>query len=94
MLPPVVIVIPLYLIFSKIGLLDTYVGMVLPYLIFHVPFAILMLIGFFSDISPSLQEAAMVDGCTEMQALRKVILTADAPRHRRGAAVLLCVCLE
>ena len=69
MLPPAVVIIPVYLIFSKLNILDTYIGMALPYLIFQIPFAILMLIGFFSDIHQSLQEAAMVDGCTEIQSL-------------------------
>ena len=47
MLPPVAVIIPLYLIFSKLNLLDTYLGMALPYLIFQIPFSIIMLMGFF-----------------------------------------------
>lgn len=79
MLPPAVVIIPVYLIFSKLNILDTYIGMALPYLIFQIPFAILMLIGFFSDIPQSLQEAAMVDGCTEIQSLVKIILPLVLP---------------
>lgn len=74
MLPVVVIILPMFLIFIATGLIDTHHGMILPYLIFQVPFAIWMLIGFFSDIPPSLQEAAMVDGCSEFKAVVKVVL--------------------
>lgn len=88
MLPPVVVIIPIYLIFSKLNLLDTYIGMALPYLIFNIPFAIMMLIGFFSDIPPSLQEAAMIDGCTEIQAMRKVVLPLILP----GIVVVILFC--
>lgn len=88
MLPPVVVVIPIYLIFSKLNLLDTHIGMALPYLIFQIPFAILMLVGFFADIPSSIQEAALVDGCTEMQSLRKVLL----PLVRPGIVVVVLFC--
>lgn len=88
MLPPVVLVIPLFLMLNKIGIIDTYPGMVLPYLVFNVPFAILMLVGFFADIPPSLQEAALVDGCTEMKAMRKIVLPLLLP----GIVVVILFC--
>lgn len=88
LLPPVVIIIPIYLMFSKLGLVDTYIGLILAYLSFNVPFAIWMLFGFFADIPPSIQEAAMIDGCSEMKAVRKVVLPLLMP----GLVVVILFC--
>ncbi len=74
MLPIVLILIPTYVNFLKLQLLSTYTGLVLPYLMFTLPFAIWMLKGYFDTIPRELDEAAKVDGCNRMQALWKVIL--------------------
>lgn len=88
MLPPVVIVIPLFMLFSKLGLVDTYIGLILPYLIFNIPFAVWLLKGFFSDIPNELHESACVDGCTEMTALIRIILPLITP----GLVVVFLFC--
>jgi multiple sugar transport system permease protein len=74
MLPVVLILIPLYRGLLALHLLSTYVGLVIPYLMFTLPFAIWMLKGYFDTIPRELDEAAKVDGCTKMQAMLKVIL--------------------
>jgi multiple sugar transport system permease protein len=74
MLPVVLILIPLYVAFMKLGLLSTYAGLVLPYLMFTLPFSIWMLKGYFDTIPRELDEAARVDGCNKFQAMWKVII--------------------
>jgi multiple sugar transport system permease protein len=74
MLPIVLILIPLYRTFLSLHLLSTYLGLVLPYLMFSLPFSIWMLKGYFDSIPRELDEAAKVDGCTRMQAMLRVIL--------------------
>jgi N,N'-diacetylchitobiose transport system permease protein len=79
MFPLVVLIIPLYGIFVDLQLLNTFYGLVLVYLAFALPLAIYMLRGFFASIPKDLEEAAMVDGCTRMQAIRKVVLPLVGP---------------
>jgi ABC-type glycerol-3-phosphate transport system permease component len=79
MFPLVVLIIPLYGVFVDLHLLNTFYGLVLVYLAFALPLAIYMLRGFFASIPKDLEEAAMVDGCTRMQAIRKVVLPLVGP---------------
>jgi len=74
MLPIVLILIPTYVTFLKLKLLSSYPGLVLPYLMFTLPFSIWMLKGYFDTIPRELDEAAKVDGCNRLQAMWKVIL--------------------
>jgi ABC-type glycerol-3-phosphate transport system permease component len=79
MFPLVALIIPLYGIFVDLHLLNTFYGLVIVYLAFALPLAIYMLRGFFASIPKDLEEAAMVDGCTRMQAIRKVVLPLAGP---------------
>jgi len=88
MLPPVAAIIPLFIIFSKIHLLDTYLGLILTYSIFNLSFAVWMLIGFFHDTPKELFEAAMLDGCNEIQTIQKIIIPIIAP----GIVVVALFC--
>jgi multiple sugar transport system permease protein len=74
MLPIVLILIPLYRTFLSLHLLSTYAGLVLPYLMFSLPFSIWMLKGYFDTIPRELDEAAKVDGCTKFQSMLRVVL--------------------
>jgi multiple sugar transport system permease protein len=74
MLPIVLILIPLYKTFLKLGLLSTYPGLILPYLMFSLPFSIWMLKGYFDSIPRELDDSAKVDGCNRVQAMLRVIL--------------------
>jgi multiple sugar transport system permease protein len=74
MLPIVLILIPLYRTFLSLHLLSTYAGLVLPYLMFSLPFSMWMLKGYFDTIPRELDEAAKVDGCTKLQAMLRVVL--------------------
>jgi len=83
MLPPISTVVPFYLILSRSHLLDTYLGLVLVYLSFSLPFAIWMLQGFFAEVPRSIDEAAAADGARPWQILLSFII----PLSRGGIAV-------
>jgi ABC-type glycerol-3-phosphate transport system permease component len=74
MLPVVLILIPLYRTFLRLGLISTYPGLVIPYLMFTLPFSIWMLKGYFDTIPRELDESAKVDGCNKLQAMLRVIV--------------------
>jgi len=74
MLPPVAIVLPFFLIFRQFRLINTYQGMIIAYALFFIPFAAWMLLGIFEDFPKEIQDAAMVDGATEVGALVRIVL--------------------
>jgi len=79
MFPPISTVGPLFDMWRALGLYDTYVGLIVPYLTFSLPLAIYTLVAFFREIPWDLEQAAQVDGATPMQAFRKVIVPLAAP---------------
>jgi len=64
MLPPIAVVIPLFLLYKYVNLVDTYPGMVIAYLIFTLPFVTWLMRGFFDEVPRELDESAMLDGCS------------------------------
>lgn len=79
MFPGIAIVSPLYLFFSRLGLVNTKIALVFPYITFAMPLTIWTLTAFFRDLPMELEEAAKVDGCTPVQAFTKVIIPLAAP---------------
>ncbi len=79
MIPLAALVIPLYLLLEDIGLLDKLPGLILVYLALTLPFTIWLLRGFVAGIPVELEEAAKMDGCSQMQAFRVVVLPLVAP---------------
>lgn len=79
MMPFVIILIPLFVIMRRLQLIDTYLGLIFAYMTFSVPYAIWMLNAFFKTIPFELEEAAMVDGCTRLKAIWKVLLPLSRP---------------
>ena len=77
--PPIAIAAPLFKLWSEIGLYNTYLGLILPFLTFVLPLTIYILVSFFREIPKELEEAALVDGATHFQAFRKVVLPLAAP---------------
>jgi multiple sugar transport system permease protein len=74
MLPPVVVTIPIFLMYRELGLFDTYPGIIVLYTVFNLSFAVWLLKGFIDEIPREYEEAALVDGYTRLQAFRKVVL--------------------
>jgi len=79
MIPSVAIVIPIFILARFLHVLDTRILLIITYLIFNVPFTVWMMKGFFDEIPKELEEAAMVDGCTRIQTLYKIILPVVQP---------------
>jgi multiple sugar transport system permease protein len=77
--PQIAIAAPLFRLWSDIGLYDTLVGLVIPYLTFALPLSIYILVSFFKEIPKDLEEAALVDGATHFEAFRKVVVPLAAP---------------
>lgn len=78
-LPPIIMVIPLFLIFRGVGLLDTQLVLILSYSSFSIPFVIWMMVGFFQELPDSIVEAAMIDGNTHFEAFFKIVLPLVKP---------------
>jgi len=74
MLPPVVVTIPIFLMYRELELYDTYPGIILLYTAFNLSFSVWLLKGFIDEIPREYEEAALVDGYTRLQAFRKVVL--------------------
>jgi multiple sugar transport system permease protein len=79
MFPPVASAIPLFLIFSQLKLIDTYVALVLCNTIFNLPFAIWLLKGFIEDLPPELEESALIDGANVFGAFWRITLPLISP---------------
>jgi len=77
--PAVVFIIPLYIMFSKVGLLNNYIGLVLAYETGLLPFTIWMMRSYFADIPRELDEAAWVDGAGKLRTFLTIILPATLP---------------
>jgi multiple sugar transport system permease protein len=77
--PPIAIAAPLFKLWTDIGFFNTYQGLILPFLTFVLPLTIYILTSFFRDIPKDLEEAALVDGATQFQAFRKIVLPLAAP---------------
>jgi multiple sugar transport system permease protein len=77
--PPIAIAAPVFEIWTDIGLYNTYLGLILPSLAFGLPLTVYILASFFRDIPKELEEAALIDGATRFQALRKIVITLGAP---------------
>lgn len=79
MFPIVLLIIPLFIIMKNLGLLDTHLGLILAHSTFSIPFATWMMMSYFDAIPRSLDEAAMVDGCTPIGAMVRVVIPLTVP---------------
>lgn len=79
MLPGVVLILPLFIVMSKINIVDTYLGLILCYSGFNLPFLIWIMIGFFEGIPKDLDDAAAVDGLSAFKTLFKIIIPISLP---------------
>jgi multiple sugar transport system permease protein len=74
MLPPVVVAIPMFLMYRAVGLNDTHIGLIILYTAFNLSFSVWLMKGFMDEIPKEYEEAALVDGYTRMQAFFKIVL--------------------
>ena len=80
MIPPIAILFPIFLLYVWLGWVDTYVGLILLYTAFNLPYVIWMMRGYILDIPIELEESALVDGCNRWQVLIRVVF----PMARAG----------
>ncbi len=89
MLPPIAIIIPYFVIMKSYRLIDTHLGLIITYLIFNLPLAVWLLMRYFEDIPTEIEDAALADGCSKLQAFRLVLL----PLARPGIIATFLFCL-
>ena len=88
MLPPVVVAIPMFLMYRAVGLVDTHVGLIILYTAFNLSFSVWLMKGFIDEIPKEYEEAALVDGYTRMEAFFKIVL----PQAATGIAATAVFC--
>ena len=92
MFPQISIVSPLYLLLRELRLIDTYAGLVLPYLTFAMPLTIWLLVGFFRQLPRELEEAALMDGAGRLRALWTIVLPLSWPGLATTAILTFLYC--
>lgn len=92
MFPPISLITPLFDIERTVGLVDTWPGLILPYITFSLPLAIYTLSAFFREIPWELEKAAQMDGATPFQAFRSVIVPLAAPGVFTTAILVFIFC--
>jgi multiple sugar transport system permease protein len=89
MLPPIVVVIPIFLMFNSLNLRNTFTGITLLYITVGLPFVVWMMKGFFDEIPREYEEAAMVDGYSRLEAVWKIVLPEALPAMLATAVFVL-----
>ena len=79
MIPLITVIVPLYILVRNLGLLNSYLGLIAPYITYSLPVAIFILTAFFREIPHELEEAALIDGCTRLNTLWRIIAPLAAP---------------
>lgn len=79
MLPGIAVIIPIFVIYKKIGLLYTLPGLIILYVVFNIPLAVWLLEGFFREVPNEIIEAARIEGCTSRQELTNVAIPLSGP---------------
>jgi multiple sugar transport system permease protein len=88
MLPPVVVAIPMFLMYRQVGLVDTHIGLIILYTAFNLSFSVWLMKGFIDEIPKEYEEAALVDGYTRLQAFLKIVI----PESATGIAATAVFC--
>ncbi len=91
-LPPIAVILPIFLIYRSIGLADTHVGLILAYTVITLPVTVWMMYAYFRQMPRSLEDAALVDGCTRWQALWRVAIPLAVPGLVAAAVFAFITC--
>ncbi len=92
MFPQISIVSPLYLVLRALHLIDTYPGLVFPYMTFAMPLTVWLLVGFFRQLPRELEDAARIDGASRLRTFREIILPLSAPGLATTAILTFVYC--
>ena len=90
MLPPIAVLVPMYVLFSKLGLATTRFSVVLAYTTFSLPLVVWIMRGFFEDLPEELEESAWIDGASRYRAFWHIVL----PLARPGMVAASILCLQ
>jgi len=88
-IPPISLIVPMYLIFNMIGLIGTYPAVIIAYIALHIPFVVWMMRGFFLEIDQELIDASYIDGCSKFSTFYRIALPLSLP----GIVVIAIFCL-
>lgn len=78
-LPPALFVVPFLMLYARLNLVDTHLGLILAYTMFNVPFAVWIMRDFFQNLPSDLEDSALVDGATHWQAFVRIVLPLSTP---------------
>lgn len=87
LMPGLLFLLPMFVMFRTVGLIDTFPGLIIPYTIWPLPFVAMIMRTFFAKLPPEIEEAALVDGCSRLQLLRHIVLPLSGPGL---AAAFIC----
>lgn len=79
MIPASMLMIPIYILAIKLGMVGTYKGLVIAYCVTSIPFSVWILKGYFDTVPVDLEEAARIDGCSQLQAFLRVLIPLSTP---------------
>jgi multiple sugar transport system permease protein len=91
-LPPIAVILPTFLIYRLLGLNDTHVGLIIAYTVFTLPVSVWMMYAYFRQMPKSLEDAALVDGCTRWQAFWSVAVPLAMPGIVAAAVFAFITC--
>jgi multiple sugar transport system permease protein len=91
-LPPIAVVLPIFLIYRSLGLNDTHFGLIVAYTVFTLPVSVWMMYAYFRQLPRSLEDAALVDGCTRWQAFWRVAVPLAVPGIVAAAVFAFIAC--
>ena len=89
MLPPIVVLIPIFLMFNAVNLRESYIGITLLYITTGLPFVVWMMKGFFDEIPKEYEEAALIDGYSRLDAIWKIVIPEALPAMLATAVFVL-----
>jgi ABC-type glycerol-3-phosphate transport system permease component len=92
MFPQISIVSPLYLLLRELRLINTFPGLIMPYMTFAMPLTVWLLVGYFRQLPKDLEEAALVDGASRLGAFRKIIIPLAMPGLATTAILAFIYC--
>jgi len=92
MLPGIIFILPIFVIFNSLKLTDTYIGVIIAYLAFNLPFLVWLLMGFFEGLPQELENAAAIDGLSPFETFIKIVIPISAPGVMAAAVLSFILC--
>ena len=79
MLPPIAIILPIYILMQRLRLIDTYASIIIMHVLLNLPFAVWLMSGFFREVPSEIDEAALLDGCSVFGAFIRILFPVVIP---------------